>query len=115
MVDGQGGLAGRRCSACVGGVEALKGAALEGLVLELGGGWEVVEGKKLVRGFKFKNFAEALAFVDRVGAIAEAEGHHPDICFGWGRAEVDIWTHKIGGLSEADFILAAKISKVYEG
>ncbi len=71
--------------------------------------WEIVDWHKLKRKFKFKNFAEALAFVNRVGALAESEGHHPDIRFGWGYAEITLFTHAVGGLSENDFILAAKI------
>ena len=71
-------------------------------------GWAVEEGQRLRRTFRFKDYASALAFVDRVGALAEAEGHHPDISFGWGRAEVTFTTHIIKGLSENDFIMAAK-------
>lgn len=62
--------------------------------------------------FRFKDFKATLEFVNRVGAIAEQEGHHPDICFGWGKATIEIWTHKIDGLTESDFILAAKIDEV---
>ena len=65
----------------------------------------------LSKGYKFPNFAAALAFVNRVGAVAESEGHHPDISFGWGYAELKIYTHAIDGLTESDFILAAKIDK----
>lgn len=71
--------------------------------------WEIMEYHHLRRKFKFKNFAEALLFVNRVGALAESEGHHPDISFGWGYAEITSFTHAVGGLSENDFILAAKI------
>ncbi len=71
--------------------------------------WQVVDGERLSRSFKFKNFKEALTLVDRVGEVAEAEQHHPEISFGWGRATIEIWTHAIGGLTENDFILAAKI------
>ncbi len=74
--------------------------------------WEVVDGHHLKRRFKFKNFAEALVFVNRVGAIAEREGHHPDISFGWGYVEITLFTHAVKGLSENDFILAAKIDKL---
>jgi 4a-hydroxytetrahydrobiopterin dehydratase len=72
-------------------------------------GWEVIEEHHLRKSFKFGDFREAQSFVNRVGELAEAEGHHPDISFGWGYAEIKIWTHKIDGLSESDFILAAKI------
>jgi len=75
-------------------------------------GWEVVGEHNLQKSYSFKDFREALAFVNRIGQLAEEQGHHPDICFGWGRAEITIWTHKIDGLSESDFILAAKIDKL---
>jgi 4a-hydroxytetrahydrobiopterin dehydratase len=75
-------------------------------------GWEVVDGHHLRKSYKFKNFKETLAFVNRVGGVAEAEGHHPDICFTWGRARIEVWTHSIDGLSESDFVLAAKVDRV---
>jgi 4a-hydroxytetrahydrobiopterin dehydratase len=71
--------------------------------------WDVIEEHHLRKGFKFGDFREALSFVNLVGELAESQGHHPDISFGWGYAEIKIWTHKIDGLSESDFILAAKI------
>lgn len=74
--------------------------------------WKVKEGKKIERKFKFKNFKEALGFVDKIGEIAEHEGHHPDIKLGWGRVDVELSTHAIGGLSVNDFILAAKIDRI---
>lgn len=74
--------------------------------------WKVEEEKKLRREFKFKDFKEALAFVNKIGAIAEEEGHHPDIELGWGKVEVELSTHAIGGLSVNDFIMAAKIDKI---
>jgi len=75
-------------------------------------GWDVINGHHLRKDYKFANFRETLAFVNRAGELAEEQGHHPDICFGWGKAEVTIWTHKIDGLTESDFILAAKIDKL---
>jgi 4a-hydroxytetrahydrobiopterin dehydratase len=75
-------------------------------------GWEVVSGHHLRKEYKFEGFKETQAFVNRVGELAEEQGHHPDICFGWGRAEITIWTHKIDGLTESDFILAAKIDRL---
>ena len=72
-------------------------------------GWEVVNQHHLKKSYRFKDFQESLEFVNRVGALAEEQGHHPDIYFGWGNAEITIWTHKIDGLTESDFILAAKI------
>ena len=101
-------LASKHCVPCHGGVPRLKGEEIEQLLAQLEG-WQVVEEHHLSKEYKFKNFADALAFVNRVGEIAEAEGHHPDIEFGWGYARVIIYTHAIGGLSESDFILAARI------
>jgi len=75
-------------------------------------GWEVVDEHHLQKTYKFGNFREALEFVNRIGELAEEQGHHPDICFGWGKADVSIWTHKINGLTESDFVLAAKIDKL---
>jgi len=86
----------------------LKGAAITELSEQLGGGWTVVDEHHLEKEYTFKNFAEALAFTNRVGAIAEEEGHHPDIHLAWGRVGLKIFTHKIDGLTESDFILAAK-------
>ncbi len=101
-------LASRECVPCRGGVPPLKGEELTKLNAELDA-WSVVEEHHLSKVFKLGDFKEALAFVNRVGELAEAQGHHPDICFGWGRVEITIWTHKIDGLTESDFILAAKI------
>jgi 4a-hydroxytetrahydrobiopterin dehydratase len=86
----------------------MSGDEIRALLLELDG-WEVIAAHHLRKIYQHKNFRQALAFVNRVGALAETEGHHPDICFGWGHAEISIWTHKIDGLSDNDFILAAKI------
>ncbi|HYN84593.1 MAG TPA: 4a-hydroxytetrahydrobiopterin dehydratase [Pyrinomonadaceae bacterium] len=102
------GLASRRCVPCHGGVPRLRGAEIEPLARQVSG-WQVVDEHHLARGYEFSNFAAALRFVNRVGEVAEAEGHHPDITFGWAYARVEIYTHAIGGLSESDFILAAKI------
>ena len=71
--------------------------------------WEVVDGHHLRRRYSFRNFRDALRFVNRVGEVAEEQGHHPDIGFGWGYAEIRVWTHAIDGLSENDFVLAAKV------
>jgi 4a-hydroxytetrahydrobiopterin dehydratase len=104
-------LASRECVPCRGGVPPLKGGELTTLLSELDS-WEVVNEHHLKKEYKFTNFREAQAFVDRAADLAEEQGHHPDICFGWGRAEITIWTHKIDGLTESDFILAAKIDKL---
>ena len=74
--------------------------------------WDVINEHHLHREFRFPDFKLALAFVNRVGAVAEQEGHHPDILLGWGKAEITTWTHKIDGLTESDFILAAKIDRL---
>ena len=104
-------LADRKCVPCRGGVPPLAGAELDRYAADVPG-WTVVDGHHLSRTFKFPDFAAALAFVNRVGALAEQQGHHPRITFTWGRATIDIWTHKIDGLHESDFVLAAKIDKL---
>ena len=105
-------LAQRTCVPCRGGVPPIPRADAEALLGELGGGWELADVSAGVTGlrkhYSFKNFAEALDFVNRVGALAEKQGHHPDIALSWGSVTVDIWTHKIKGLTESDFIFAAK-------
>ena len=101
-------LATRNCVPCRGDTPPLKGEELEGLRRQVPD-WEVVEEHHLMRTFKFKNFREALTFVNRVGELAEEQGHHPDISFGWGYAEVTVFTHKIDGLTESDFVFAAKV------
>ena len=78
----------------------------------LRGGWQVVEEHHLEKEFRFRNFAEALAFTNKIGAIAEEQGHHPDIDLAWGKVCVTIWTHKIDGLTRSDFVLAAKIDRL---
>ncbi len=97
------------CEPCRGGAPPLKGAALATLAAELGSGWRVVEEHHLEKRFDFPDFRQALAFTNAVGAIAEAQGHHPDILLRWGSVTVTVWTHKIDGLVRADFVLAAKI------
>ncbi len=104
-------LAEKSCVPCRGGVPALQGEELKRLEAQVPG-WSVVDGHHLQREFKFPDFVSALEFVNQVGRIAEAEGHHPDILLSWGKAVITIYTHKVNGLTESDFILAAKISKV---
>jgi 4a-hydroxytetrahydrobiopterin dehydratase len=101
----------RQCVPCRGGVPPLKGEEIENLLRQLEG-WQVVDEHHLQRTYRFKDFRESLQFVNRIGELAEEQGHHPDICFGWGKADVTIWTHKIDGLTESDFVLAAKIDKL---
>jgi 4a-hydroxytetrahydrobiopterin dehydratase len=107
-------LAERQCVPCRGGVPPLAGPEIRNLLAELQG-WQVIEEHHLQKLFLFKDFRETLTFVNRVGELAEEQGHHPDICFGWGKADVTIWTHKINGLTESDFVLAAKIDKLQAG
>jgi 4a-hydroxytetrahydrobiopterin dehydratase len=100
------------CVPCKGDVPALKGEDLKLIQERLGGDWKVVEEHHLEKEFTFKDFAGALEFTNRIGAIAEQQGHHPDICLGWGYVRVSIHTHKIDGLTESDFVLAAKFSSL---
>lgn len=104
-------LASRQCVPCRGGVPPLSAEEITKLRSQLDG-WDVVNEHHLRKEFKFSDFKETQAFVNQVGEVAEAQWHHPDICYGWGRAEVTIWTHKIDGLTESDFILAAKIDRL---
>ncbi|MGH9523459.1 MAG: 4a-hydroxytetrahydrobiopterin dehydratase [Terriglobales bacterium] len=104
-------LASKTCVPCRGGVPALKGAELHDLSHQLPN-WQVINEHHLHRRFDFPDFRQALDFVNRVGEVAEQQGHHPDICLTWGKAEVTIWTHKVDGLTESDFILAAKIDRL---
>ena len=104
-------LASRDCAPCRGGATPLKGEELSKLLSEVNG-WQAVNEHHLTKSFQFADFSAAQHFVNRVGAVAEQQGHHPDICFGWGRAEITIMTHDIDGLSENDFILAARIDQL---
>ena len=108
-------LAAKECIPCKGGVPPLAGAELDRLQEQLGGDWRVVDGHHLEKEFRFRNFADALAFTNRVGELAEQQGHHPDIFLAWGLARVSIWTHKIDGLTESDFVFAAKADRVGGG
>ena len=105
-------LSNKSCVPCRGGIPPLTEKEYEPLLAELGDEWEVIDTHHLEKTILLINFAEALTFTNQVGSIAEKEGHHPDIELGWGRVKIIIWTHKIGGLSESDFILAAKISAI---
>ena len=97
---------------CEGGVDPLKGNKLLEYSQFIHEDWSIVNEHHLVREFRFSNFVEALGFTNRVAEVAEAEGHHPDILLSYGRAVVTLWTHAIDGISENDFILAAKIDHV---
>jgi 4a-hydroxytetrahydrobiopterin dehydratase len=102
-------LAEKECVPCKGGVPPLKGKALQELEQQLGSDWKVLREHHLGKEFTFKDFREALAFTNQVGELAEAQNHHPDIYLAWGKVKVTIWTHKIDGLTESDFVMAAKI------
>lgn len=101
------GLAERNCIPCKGGVPPLDAAQTAPLLAQLEG-WRVVDQHHLEKRYTLRNFVEALALVNRIGAIAEEQNHHPDIHLAWGKVGVQIWTHKINGLTESDFVFAAK-------
>ncbi len=102
----------KECIPCKGGIPPLKGNELATLAKELNGGWQVMNEHHLEKEYKFKDFRDALAFVNKVGELAEAQGHHPDIYLAWGKARLTIWTHKIDGLTESDFVFAAKADRL---
>lgn len=105
----------KKCVPCREGAEPLKEPVLSEYRRQLDQAWELVEGLRLERRFKFKDFQQALNFVNQVGATAEAEGHHPDIClYNWNRVKLTLFTHKIKGLHENDFILAKQIDRLTE-
>ena len=105
------GLADKTCVPCRGGVPPLQAKAIAGFLEELGGGWEVVDEHHLEKSYEFSDFVTALAYTNRVGELAEEQGHHPDIYLTWGRVRLTIWTHKIDGLTESDFVFAAKVEE----
>jgi 4a-hydroxytetrahydrobiopterin dehydratase len=107
-----GALAEKECVPCKGGMPPLKGSELVRLGKELRPGWQVVNEHHLEKEFKFKDFREALDFTNKVGELAEAQGHHPDFYLAWGKVKLQIWTHKIDGLTESDFVMAAKIDQL---
>lgn len=104
-------LAAKQCVPCRGGVPPLAHEAIQALMQQVPG-WQVIREHHLVRTFPFPDFRSALDFANRIGALAEEQGHHPDLYLSWGKVEVHIWTHKIDGLTESDFILAAKIDRL---
>jgi 4a-hydroxytetrahydrobiopterin dehydratase len=107
-------LSDKECTPCRGGVEPLGVRELTPYLQQLADGWNIIEGGKLEKTFKFKNFKEALDFTNRLGQLAEQRQHHPDIHLSWGKVRVELWTHKIGGLHENDFILAANIDRLFD-
>lgn len=106
-------LSAKKCVPCEGGDPPLARIEVEKLLEEVPE-WKLSEDGilKIERSFKFKDYKQALSFVNKVGEIAESEGHHPNISFTWGKVDITLWTHAVGGLSENDFILAAKIDKI---
>ena len=113
MIVAMSDLATKTCVPCRGGVPPLKGEQLASLQKQVDG-WNVMQEHHITKTFKFPDFRQALNFVNQVGNLAEEQGHHPDIFLAWGRVEITIWTHKIDGLTESDFILAAKIDQLYK-
>jgi len=105
-------LAAKECIPCKGGVPPLKGEALKKLLAAVNNDWQVVEEHHLEKQYKFEDFQQALDFTNRVGGMAELQNHHPDIYLAWGKVKVTIWTHKIDGLTESDFIFAAKTDQL---
>ncbi|HZD79259.1 MAG TPA: 4a-hydroxytetrahydrobiopterin dehydratase [Actinomycetota bacterium] len=108
-------LASMQCVPCRGGIPPLTHEQIEPYLADLGGDWQVEEDHHLSKTYRFPNFREALDFTNRVGQLAEEVGHHPDIALSWGRVGLTVWTHKIGGLHEADFVFAAKADRAFEG
>jgi len=104
-------LASKTCVPCRGGVPPLKGAELHNFSHQLPN-WNVIDEQHITRKFTFPDFQQALDFVNRVGAVAEEQGHHPDILLTWGKVEITLWTHAVNGLTESDFIMAAKIDRI---
>ena len=101
-------LAQMTCVPCKGGLPPLKGPVLQELLARLGGGWRLVDGHHLEKTYAFQSFKENIAFVNRVAAVAETQGHHPEMHVGFRDLRMTVWTHKIDGLTESDFIFAAK-------
>jgi 4a-hydroxytetrahydrobiopterin dehydratase len=104
-------LAAKRCVACEEGAPKLSAEEIAGLLWKLDD-WECVKKHHLTKSWEFEDFAQALAFVNKVGALAEREGHHPDLFLKWGLVRAEIYTHSVDGLTESDFVLAAKIDRL---
>jgi 4a-hydroxytetrahydrobiopterin dehydratase len=102
----------KKCVPCEGGTPPLASEKIVALLLELGGSWQMVNEKKIQKEFVFRDFVSAMAFVDKVADVAESEGHHPDMHIFYNKVLIELSTHAIGGLSENDFIVAAKIEQV---
>jgi 4a-hydroxytetrahydrobiopterin dehydratase len=107
-------LAKKKCIPCKGGVPPLKGKELRKLLEAVNSKWRLVRKHHLEKEYKFEDFREALDFTNLVGEMAERQNHHPDIYLAWGKVKVTIWTHKIDGLTESDFIFAAKTDQLLQ-
>lgn len=107
-------LSSKTCVPCSKDIPPLKGHLLARLHKQLGNGWQVIEEHHLEKEYLFPDFCKALVFTNEIGAIAEQEGHHPNILLVYGRVKIQLWTHKIDGLSESDFVIAAKCDEIYE-
>ena len=108
-------LADQKCVPCRGGVPPIAKERANTLLRELDEGWRLNRNGYLERAYTFENFAQAMAFANKVAKVAENEGHHPDLHIAWGECKVEIWTHKIGGLTESDFYFAAKADRAFRG
>ena len=106
-----GDLASQECVPCKGGIPPLRPDQIQPLIQQLEG-WSVVNDHHIKKSYDFPDFVKALDFVNAIAEIAEAQGHHPDLYLSWGKVGVEIWTHKIDGLTESDFVLGAKIDKI---
>jgi 4a-hydroxytetrahydrobiopterin dehydratase len=106
-------LASKTCSPCKGGIPPLAGDVLTSLMTSLGSDWRLIEQHHLEKEYRFRNFRNALAFTNRIGELAEQQGHHPDIHLAWGMVKLQVWTHKINGLTESDFVFAAKADQAF--
>src|SRR5438552_12422392 len=104
-------LADRKCIPCRGGIPALTPDQYEPLLKELDN-WDVIDGGKLRKSYRFDNFAQSMSLANKIAEIAEQQNHHPDLLVRWGELQIELWTHAIGGLTESDFILAAKIDRL---
>ena len=102
----------KSCMPCHEGKAPLQEEAIRTHMKELQSGWEVIGNHHLEKMFSFKDFKDALSFTNKIGSIAEKEGHHPDIHLSYGKVKIQLWTHKVNGLSESDFILAAKCDEI---
>lgn len=105
-------LSDKHCIPCQGGVPPLNQQEISQLLVQLTGNWQINEVGHLTKSYSFHNFIDAMHFANQIAQIAEEEAHHPDLTIAWGKCAVEIWTHKINGLTESDFILAAKIEAI---